>query len=316
MPNNSFSKIKLMFAVIFLMALTTGCNSKVAEPELPLSIIYGGVENSKKTIFLADATGKRRVKVFSGISSIGYPAVSPDGKQVAFYGKYDKRKTWSIHVVDIDGNNVRRLTDTKHVWDSSPTWSPDGKTIAFAREYRGQDRKMVEEVWLMNPDGTNKRQIKAIKGRSPEFMQDGRLLFQSKIGPSQISISNIDGNNIIQLTNDETNNMSPKISPDGSKIAYLSNRDGNQEVYIMNLDGRNQVRITNNDISEWGPAWSVDGKKIYFSSQNVHGFYDIYKANIDGSAKEKVATNGSQTGSLFHVNRATLESLVSTATSK
>ncbi|WJG07892.1 hypothetical protein [Aliiglaciecola sp. LCG003] len=100
-------------------------------------------------------------------------------------------------------------------------------------------------------------------------MQDGRLLFQSKANPSQISISNSDGSDTVQLTTDDTNNMSPKISPDGSQIAYLSDRDGKQEVYIMDINGSNQKRLTFNRIEEWNPAWSTDGSKVFFSSQNV-----------------------------------------------
>ena len=311
MFNKKFIGIKLFLLLVSTLYLATVWHANAKNISKPLAIIYGGVDKTaRKALYLSDESGERKVKIISATLSDGYPAVSPNGKQVAFYGKYDKYKTWSIHTVDVNGKNLRRLTKVKHVWDSSPVWSPDGKTIAFAREYRGEDGNMREEVWLMNADGSNTRQIKGIKGRSPDFMPDGRLLFQSQIGPSQISIANIDGSNIIQLTNDDSNNMSPKISPDGSRIAYLSNRDGNQEVYIMNLDGTNQQRITNNDISEWGPAWSIDGTKVYFSSQNVHGFYDIYKANTDGSSIERVLINGSQTGSLFHVDRSALEKSV------
>ena len=180
----------------------------------------------------------------------------------------------------------------------------------FAREYKGSNGDWKEEIWLMNADGTQQRQIKALEGRAPEFMQDGRLLFQSKSSPSQISIANTDGSNVIQLTNDDTNNMSPKISPDGSQIAYLSNRDGNQEVYVMNIDGSNQKRLTFNHIEEWDPAWSPDGSKVFFSSQNVYGFYDIYKVNRDGSFIVKILNSGSQAATVYHVDKDYLERLV------
>ena len=65
-------------------------------------------------------------------------------------------KPWSIHVADIDGSNVQRLTDVKHVWDSAPVWAPDGNTIAHAREYKDDNGDWQEEIWLMNTDGSNK----------------------------------------------------------------------------------------------------------------------------------------------------------------
>lgn len=309
MSTEKFTKMKLLLSFT-AFSLLAGYQSNTEATDLPLSVIYGGVEDRKKSLFLSDEEGKRRVKVVSATLSDGYPAVSPSGKTIAFYGKYDKYKTWSIHIVDADGKNVRRLTHVKDVWDSSPAWSPDGKTIAFAREYKDENGSMHEEVWLMNADGSEKRQIKAIKGRSPEFMSDGRLLFQSKASPSQISIANIDGSNIVQLTDDETNNMSPKISPDGTQIAYLSNRDGNQEVYVMDLDGSNQNRITRNYITEWGPSWSTDGSSVLFSSQNVHGFYDIFKAKTDGTSIKKILSNGSQSATVFSLDKAYLGRLL------
>lgn len=302
--------VGVLFVLISTMGFTTASQATNVDDQT-LSIVYGHKEKGKpKALYLSDEEGKTRLKVVNATLSDGYPAVSPTGKQVAFYGKYDGYRTWSIHVADIDGSNVKRLTDVKHVWDSAPAWSPDGKTIAFAREYKDANDQWHEEIWLMNPDGTDKRQIKALKGRSPEFMQDGRLLFQSKASPSQISIANIDGSNVIQLTHDDTDNMSPKISPDGLRIAYLSNRDGNQEVYVMDLDGSNQTRITKNSVQEWDPAWSPDGTKVFFSSQNVHGFYDIYKANKDGTSIKKVVTNSSQAGTVARLDKSYLKRLI------
>ncbi len=310
MPAKQFVGIKLV--LFSLLNLTTICQANEKLTSQPLSIIYSFVGENSKSIYLSDEEGKTRIKVLDAPDSKGdgYPAVSPSGKHIAFYSKYDDYKTWSIHTADLDGKNIRRLTHVKHVWDSAPVWSPDGKTIVFAREYKDSNGDWHEEMWLMNADGTEKSQIKALEGRSPEFMQDGRLLFQSKASPSQISIANIDGSNIIQLTNDDTNNMSPKVSPDGSQIAYLSNRDGNQEVYTMSLDGSNQKRLTSNDIQEWGPAWSTDGTKVFFSSQNVHGFYDLYKANKDGSSIKKVLNSASQAATVYHLDKSYLERLV------
>lgn len=311
MSSKKYVGIKSLLLSFSILGLTAGCQTNKTETSQPLSIIYGFKEASSKAIYLSDEEGKTRIKVVDAPASntIGYPAVSPAGKQIAFYSKYDKRRTWSIHTADIGGNNMRRLTNVKNVWDSAPAWSTDGKTIIFAREYKDVSGDWQEEIWLMNADGTEQRQITALEGRAAELMHDGRILYQSKASPSQISIANIDGSNVIQLTNDESNNMSPKISPDGLQIAYLSNRDGNQEVYVMNIDGSNQKRLTRNRVEEWDPAWSIDGSKVFFSSQNVYGFYDIYKVNKDGSSIKKILNNASQAATVFHIDKSNLKTL-------
>ncbi|MGC0118121.1 TolB family protein [Pseudoalteromonas piscicida] len=278
-------------------------------PTESYGVIYGFKDGNSKAIYLSDQDGKSPVKIVKATSSDGYPAVSPLGDKVTFYGKYDNFKTWSIHTVDITGRNLKRLTSKKYVWDSAPAWSLDGMTIAFAREYENKEGVWQEEIWLMNADGSEQRQIKNLEGRAPEFMQDGRLLYQSKASPSQISIANLDGSEVIQLTQDDTDNMSPQISPDGTKIAYLSNRDGNQEVYVMDIDGANNKRLTRNNIQEWDPSWSPDGTKVYFASENVYGFYDVFSVNVDGTSIKKTLQNSSQATVVPGLDQETLQKL-------
>jgi len=309
MQSKRFQLIKTLLTSISTLGLMAGCQINKTATSQPFSIIYGFQEGDNKSIYLSDEQGNRRIKVIDVPNNAGgYPAVSPAGKQIAFYGKYDKRHTWSIHIADIDGTNMRRLTNLKNVWDYGPAFSPDGRTIVFGREYRNKNGDIKEEIWQMNADGTEQRQIKGLEGGAPEFMSDGRLLFHSKgrfakTVASQISIANIDGSNVIQLTYDDTNNLNPKISPDGTQIAYLSNRDGNQEIYVMNVDGSNQTRLTRNRIRDGDPAWSPDGSKVFFTTQNVFGIYDIYKANKDGSSTERVLINGSQTATVYHIDK-------------
>lgn len=301
--------IKMLLLTFTFLGFSTSSQAGEEMSPNPLSIVYGFKEGKNKSIYLSDEQGLERIKIVDATSSDGYPSVSPTGKQLAFYGKYDKRKTWSIHIADIDGSNMRRLTHEKNVWDSAPAWSPDGKTIIFSREYKESNGDWQEEIWLMNADGSQQRQIKALQGRAAEFMTSDKILFQSKSSPSQISIANLDGSNVVRLTKDDTNNMSPKISPDGTQIAYLANKDGNQEVYVMSVDGSNNKRLTKNRVEEWDPAWSLDGSKILFSSQNVYGFYDIYKVNKDGTSIKKILQNGSQSATARYLDKNYLNRL-------
>ena len=79
----------------------------------------------------------------------------------------------------------------------------------------------------------------------------------------------------------------PAWSPDGRKIAFASERDGNSEIYLMNADGSGQRSLTRNLAYDGDPAWSPDGQKITFVS-NRDGRYAVYVMNADGSGQRSL----------------------------
>jgi len=81
-----------------------------------------------------------------------------------------------------------------------------------------------------------------------------------------------------------------KPSPEQTKIAFVSDRDGNWEIYVMNADGSEQKRLTNNHAYDWFPSWSPDGKKIVFTSVR-DGNWEIYVMNVDGSEQTNLTNN-------------------------
>ena len=78
---------------------------------------------------------------------------------------------------------------------------------------------------------------------------------------------NADGSNPVNLTNNPAYDGQPAWSPDGTRIAFTSDRDGRLGIYVMNADGSNPAHLTNNPASrDSDPAWSPDGKRIAFVS--------------------------------------------------
>jgi TolB protein len=86
----------------------------------------------------------------------------------------------------------------------------------------------------------------------------------------------------------------PAISPDGSRVAFVSTRDGNLEIYVMDADGTNLTRVTNDPQPDGRPAFTPDGLGLVFQAQRmVNGkpFLEIYSAALDGSGLKALTTD-------------------------
>ena len=95
------------------------------------------------------------------------------------------------------------------------------------------------------------------------------------------------GYTVTQLTFEPSYEGEPAWSPDGSKIAFVSDRDGNYEIYVMDANGSNQERLTYNIYSDRTPAWSPDGNTIAFTSDR-NGNPEVYLMEFDGSNQRRV----------------------------
>jgi TolB protein len=149
-----------------------------------------------------------------------------------------------IYTMDANGKNIRRLTNELG-YDGGPFWSYDGRQIVY-RAYHPQSEKekadyssllkqnlirpTTLEIWAMNADGSNKRQV----------------------------------------THNGKANFAPYFFPDGKRIIFASNMDDpkgrNFDLYMINVDGSGLQRITYNDTFDGFPMFSLDGQKLVFAS--------------------------------------------------
>ncbi len=182
----------------------------------------------------------------------GYDAettITLDGKKLVFTSMRDG--DLDIYTMDADGKNVQRLTNELG-YDGGPFWSYDGKQIVYRANHPKTDKEKADytellkqnlirpttlEIWIMNADGSNKRQVTS-NGKAnfgPYFFPDGkRVIFASNMDDPKgrnfdLYKINTDGTGLERITFNDTFDGFPMFSPDGKKLVFASNRNANQQ---------------------------------------------------------------------------------------
>jgi TolB protein len=230
-----------------------------------------------------DGSGLRRVDRGCAGQSVppacpdnSYPAISPDGTQIAFqraFGRitHDQIDHVGIYRMRLDGTGVHRvsLPPTRTAEDVEPQWSPDGRQIVFVRHNITARPRNRQAVMVVNADGTGARRVTpyAIKaGDGPDWSPDGsQILFRSPEN-EDFTHDNIwsirpDGTGLRQITRvaPQTKIYSASFSPDGAAITFgMTGVNGQADVWRINLDGTGLAPVTRtprwDSAPDWGPA--------------------------------------------------------------
>lgn len=189
----------------------------------------------------------------------GYDAeatISTNGKSIVFTSM--REGDLDIYTMNANGGNVRRLT-SELGYDGGAFFSYDGRQIVYRAHHPVTDKQKEDyrdllkqnlirpttlEIWVMNSDGSNKRQITR-NGKAnfaPFFFPDGkRIIFASNMDDPRgrnfdLYVINVDGSGLKRVTYNETFDGFPMFSPDGKKIVFASNRNakaqGETNVFI------------------------------------------------------------------------------------
>jgi TolB protein len=147
-------------------------------------------------------------------------------------------------------------------------------------------------IWTMNPDGSGRTNLTTdlpnANNQFPSWSGDGtKIAFVS--GPTSstgdIWVMNADGSGKVNVTNDASvGRFMDTFSPDGTKIAFVSDHGGHNQLWVVNVDGSGLVQVTTNTGGgDFTPAWSPDGTKIAYSSELAGGLEHLFVVGADGS---------------------------------
>jgi tetratricopeptide (TPR) repeat protein len=217
------------------------------------------------------------------ISGGEQPALQPNGAQVAY-----RSPGIGINVYDYATNSDKTIAhDATAVW---PTWAPDGRRIA----YSGKDASDNYRTYIVSLDAPDQPKIVAV-GWGPAWSSRGALAYTGcgAGGVCGIFVTQPDqsGTAPVKLTADR-NDIGLVWSPDGSKIAYMSNHGGNWEVYVVTTAGGVR-QLTADPATDGLPSWAPDGNSLAFVS-NRGGTWGLFLMNLDGSNQRKILDLGSK----------------------
>ena len=223
-----------------------------------------------------------------------------------------------LYMVDADGTNRKRITyDGPEQSNKYPAWSPCGDIA-----YNGGGSAEYAELWIMSygtPQHRRMTQTTTIAEREPVWSPDCSRVAYSTGGttvgpgppvdpvstePGEIYVIDADGRGQTRLTDAPGADGWPSWSPDGSKIAFASTRDGDFDIYVMDVDGTHVRKLTDNSIDDIEPSWSPDGRTIAFaqsedpdpSCMDCDAGYEIWSMSARGGRERQLTHNDDRDG--------------------
>ncbi len=232
-----------------------------------------------------------------------HPAISPDGRQVAFKYQSEGEPQADIHLQVIGSASSTRFTSTEEVTESAPAWSPDASHLAYV----AHSAATCQILRLPAVGGIPDRLADCVQGPlgNLDWSPDGTLIAyddrEAPARPRSIRLLDIDSGMSRLLTQPavtDSGDRRPVFSPDGSAIVFQRIRGGGlADLYRVPVDGGEPKRLTFDNRDIGGHDWTADGQEILFSSYRA-GQFTLWRVAANGGEPRAVAINDHQIGAL------------------
>lgn len=219
------------------------------------------------------------------------PAISPDGKEMAFVWDGQNPVRGDVYIHLIGGEKPLRLTHTESGFNCCVTWSPDGRQVAF-----GRCDDSGGSVFTVSALGGPERKVTTVACTQemgtagwPVWTRDGTALViadqcapKGAISIVLFSLATGEKHCLTHPENGDLGDSSPVLSPDGSTIAFIRRHAITEdEICTVPLQGGRTRVIASEGESIWGLMWSSDGRRLVFRSPR-RGIIRVWKVSLEG----------------------------------
>jgi Tol biopolymer transport system component len=249
------------------------------------------LERPRCIVLISAADGHRRQLTWPDQSSPGdsYPEFSPDAGSVAFR-RGVAVSAEDIWVVPVAGGEARRVTHDNRGTEGH-AWTADGRSVVVASR---RDSSFPSLWRFALSGGVPVRLTDSTYAGHPAISRRGnRLSYVNSVNDVNIWRVGVDGGEAVRLIASTMRDTSPQYSPDGSRIAFRSDRNGYDEIWTCDRDGHDAMRITNFHGPLTGsPRWSPDSQELAFDTR-PQGHADIYTVRADGGQPRRLTQDSS-----------------------
>jgi Tol biopolymer transport system component/DNA-binding winged helix-turn-helix (wHTH) protein len=258
--------------------------------------VHGAIVNrAGKASGTASASSRMRMVPLTSLPGKAWgPALSPDGKQLAFLWNGANPNRDDLYVELVGAQTPLRLTHTQSGFICCADWSPDGSEIAFGRcddhggavfvvpALGGTERKITDVVCSFlgagDPKWTADRESLVLADSCSPGAPGGTLVFSLKTGERRC---------LHAPPSTDMGDWGPALSPDGKTVAFLRTTTGSMgEVYTVPFAGGNPRRLTFDTACGGDLMWIPDGQSIAFNS-NRSGLPVLWRVSAQGGLVEK-----------------------------
>jgi Tol biopolymer transport system component/DNA-binding winged helix-turn-helix (wHTH) protein len=270
------------------------CAGLAWTPDAKALVISEMSEKSQSSALIAISieTGTRRVLTSppKGCLADLSPMFSPDGRWLAFIRAGDSGS--DVHIMPADGGQARRVTFDKD-WKEQVAWTPDSREIlfsagAFANRLWRIPLRGGDPVAITSGDQSACMPAAARRGQRLAYVLAANSINLWRINLTGAGLG-VTGTSrkLIESTRMQKD---PQYSPDGKKIAFVSDRSGAPQLWVSDAEGRNPTQVTSMEGDPGSPNWSPDGSQIAFDSA-PNGNGDIWAVRADGGAPRRITTH-------------------------